>query len=199
MKNSFLRILLFTIAGMIIFNCAGHKKGPDLSPEAARKTISNMPDWFTQPPEKDGFRYQAATATSQDAQLSIDKARTSAATIMAGLIESEWNGLTKRAQEETGLGFDSDIIDEFSQTQEQVISNRLNDIKVVEQTIQEEQSDVQKIYRAYVLVEYDEGAAQKRLVDRIKANEKLYTLMRSTELFEEMDQKVEEYRKRYGG
>ena len=107
------------------------------------------------------------------------------------------NGLVKRAQEDTGLGEDSDLIDQFSQTQEQVIATSLKDWKVSEKEIQEEKSNNQRIYRAYVLIEWDEGAANKRLLQKIKEDEKLYTLMRSTELFEEMDKKVEKYRKRY--
>ena len=116
---------------------------------------------------------------------------------LAGQVSSEMNGLVKRAQEETGLGADSDLIDQFSQTQEQVITTSLKDWKVSEKEIQEERSNNQNIYRAYVLIEWDEGAANKRLLQKIKEDEKLYTLMRSTELFEEMDKKVEKYRKRY--
>ena len=47
------------------------------------------------------------------------------------------------------------------------------------------------------MVEWDENAANKKLLQKIKDDEKLYTLMRTTELFEEMDKKVEKYRKRY--
>lgn len=188
-------IFLFSI--LLIVGCAG-KKGPDLSPDASRKTIGNMPSWFINPPKNDGFRYQAATATSQDMQLALDKARTSASTTLAGLIESEWNGLIKRAQEETGLGPDSDIIDHFSTTQEQIISKQLQDINVNEQTVQEEKSDVGKIYRAYVLMEFDEGAAENRLLAQIKADERLYTAIRATELYNEMEDKVANYRDRYG-
>jgi len=130
-------------------------------------------------------------------QLAIDKARNAAATTLAGLVESEWNGLVKRAQEETGLGADSHIIDQFSQTQEQVISKELHDLRVAETLIQEEKSDIGKIYRGYVLVEYNENAAHERLLAGIKANEELYTIMRTTELFDEMEEKVDAYRKRY--
>jgi len=188
-------IVLLTITAIFI-GCAG-KKGPDLSPDASRKTIGNMPEWFMNPPKKDGFRYNAGTATSQDMQLAIDKARTSAATTLAGLVESEWNGLAKRAQEETGLGPDSDIIDQFSNTQEQIISKQLNDLYVAEQTVQDEKSDKGRIYRAYVLVEFNEGAANERLLAQLKANEKIYNAIRATELFEEMEDKVAKYRERY--
>ena len=189
------KIIIFLFSIFIFFSCAS-KKGPDLSPDASRKTITNMPEWFVSPPQNVGFRYQAATATSQDIQLALDKARTSAATTLAGLIESEWNGLIKRAQEETGLGPDSDIIDQFSITQEQIISKQINDMNVNEQTVQEEKSDTGKIYRAYVLMEFDESAAEKRLLAQIKADELLYTAMRATEMYNEMEEKVAKYRNR---
>ena len=191
-------LLAYMITGAFLLTGCGSRGGPDLSPEASRKTIKSSPDWFVDPPHKEGFKAQAATATSQDMQMSLDKARTSAAITLAGLIESEWNGLVKRAQEETGLAENSTIIDQFSNTQEQVISNRLEDISVARRELQEEKTDDgRRIYRAYVLVEYDEGAAQKRLLNKIKADEQLYNAMRATELFEEMEDKVEAYRQRY--
>ena len=190
------KIILLILMLVIFIGCAS-KKGPDLSPDASRKTIGNMPEWFINPPKKEGFRYNASTATSQDMQMALDKARTSAATTLAGLVESEWNGLVKRAQEETGLGPDSDIIDQFSNTQEQIISKRLNDISISEQTVQDERTDKGRIYRAYVLVEFNEGAANERLLAQIKANEKIYTAIRASELFDEMEEKVAKYRERY--
>ena len=39
-------------------------------------------------------------------------------------------------------------------------------------------------------MEWDEGAAQKRLLQKIKENEELFTLIRATELFEEMEEKI---------
>ena len=189
------KIIVLTTIMAIFVGCSG-KKGPDLSPDASRETIGNMPSWFINPPKKEGFRFNAGTATSQDMQLALDKARTSAATTLAGLVESEWNGLAKRAQEETGLNFDSEIIDQFSKTQEQIISYSLKDYSISKKVIQEEKSEKGSIYRAYILIEWDEGAAQSRLLKKMKEDEQIYTMMRSTELFEEMEEKVEAYRNR---
>ncbi len=195
MKKHYLSLIIIT--ALFLAGC-GSKGGPDLTPEASRKTIKSAPDWFQNPPLKEGHITNASSATSQDMQMALDKARTSAASTLAGLIESEWNGLVKRAQEETGLAENSQIIDHFSNTQEQIISNRLRDIRVAQREIMEEKTDDgTRIYRAYVLVEYDEGAAQKRLLAQIKADEQLYTAMRSTELYDEMEQKVEAYRQRH--
>ena len=117
---------------------------------------------------------------------------------LAGQVKSEMNGLIKRAQEETGLGEGSHVIDQFSQTQEQVIATALQDWKIAKKEIQEEKSSTGRIYRAYVLVEWDEGAAQKRLLAKIQSDEQIYTAIRATELYDEMEAKVEKYRERYG-
>ncbi len=196
MNKTIVKFCVLAMAGILVWNCSG-SKGPDLSPDANRKTIKSAPDWYIHTPDSIHFRYSSSSATSQDMQLAVSKAELDAASQLARTINSEMNGLTKRAQEETGLGPDSHIIDQFSLTQEQVLSTALQDYAMVKKEIQEESSDTGKIYRAYVLLEWDESAAHKRLLEKIKQDEQLYTMMRSTELFEEMEQKVEEYRQRY--
>ena len=94
------------------------------------------------------------------------------------------------------MGEDSTIIDQFTQVQEQIISTSLEDWKVLKKEIEVEKTDTGRIYRAYVMVEWDEGAAQKRLLAKIKADEQLFNAMRASELFDEMEAKVEKYRER---
>ncbi len=197
MKKILFNITMLSLLLLLLANC-GTRTGPDLSPEASRKTLSNLPDWYLEPPFKEGFRYETSTATSQDIQMAVNKASLDASNKLAGQVKSEMNGLIKRVQEETGLGEDSHVIDQFSQTQEQVIATALEDWKITKKEIQEEKSNTGRIYRAYVLVEWDEGAAQKRFLSKIKSNEQIYTAIRATELYEEMEAKVEKYRERYG-
>jgi hypothetical protein len=191
-KKSFIFTLSF-----IAFNCSN--SGPDLSPEPTRKVMKNIPDWFLNTPTKDGFRYETATATSQDLQLAINKATLDAASRLAATINSEMEGYTKRVQEENGLGADSDILDRYSQTQGQIIATALQDYSVAKKELLEEKSNNQDIFRAYVLLEWDEGAAHKRLLDKIKADKEVYDAMRASELIQEMENKVEAYRQRTGG
>ena len=196
MKKILYAIFKINFICLLAMNCSG-SKGPDLSPEASSKTLSNLPKWYMQPPSKEGFRFETSTATSQDMQMAVNKASLDASNKLAGQIKSEMNGLIKRAQEETGLGEETNVIDQFSQTQEQVIATSLQDWKISKKEIQEEKTTKGKIYRAFVLVEWDEGAAQKRLLERIKSDKEIYNSIRATELFDEMEKKVERYRKRY--
>ena len=193
MKNMY--IISITVLGLLFIGC-GSRSGPDLSPEASRKTVKNLPDWYLNTPVKEGFKYQTAEATSQSMQLAVDKARVAAVSNLSQMIKSEWNGYTKRVQEETGMGSDSKLLDQFSSTQENVISNQLEGVIVKEKDIQVENSGGTRIYRVFVLVEFDENAAQEKLLAQIKADQELYDAIKASELVDEMEQKVEEYRKR---
>ena len=193
MKNVY--ITSITVLGLLFIGC-GSRSGPDLSPEASRKTVKNLPDWYLKTPVKEGFKYQTAEATSQSMQLAVDKARVAAVSNLSQMIKSEWNGYTKRVQEEIGMGSDSKLLDQFSSTQENVISNQLEGVIVKEKDIQVENSSGTRIYRVFVLVEFDENAAQEKLLAQIKADQELYDAIKASELVDEMEQKVEEYRQR---
>ena len=67
----------------------------------------------------------------------------------------------------------------------------------ISKEIQRENSNGVDIYRAFVLVEFDENAANEKILARLKSDQQLYDAIRATELLEEMEEKVEAYRKRY--
>ena len=189
------KYLIVTVITFMVSGC-GSVGGPDLSPEPTRKIMKNIPDWYLNAPSKEGFRYEAATATSQDLQLSVNKATLDAASRLAATIESEMEGYTKRVQEETGLGAGSDILDRYSQTQGQIIATSLKDYTVAKKEILEEKSNNQNIFRSYILIEWNEGAANQRLLDQLKADKEIYDAIRATDLLNEMEEKVEAYRNR---
>ena len=88
MKKSIFIITFLSLTLVISTNC-GSGKGPDLSPEASRKTLSSLPQWFVDTPVKEGFRYETSTATSQDIQMAINKASLDASNKLAGQVKSE--------------------------------------------------------------------------------------------------------------
>ena len=182
---------------LILISCASPPgTAPDLTPEPTRKSVSNIPDWYLNTPSESGYRFETGTATSQDLQLAVNKASLDAQTRLAATIESEMEGYTKRIQEENGLGAESNISDRYSQTQSQVIAKTLKDYTVAKKEIIEEKSDDKYIFRSYVLIKWDEGASNKRLLDQLKADKEIYDAIRESELVEEMENKVEAYRKR---
>jgi len=186
--------------GLLIFafqQCASKKT--DLNPEASKSVIKDAPDWYLETVKKEGFRLVSSTATSQDMQLAINKASIDAGNTLASMVKSEMNALVKRVREETGHEDDSELLDQFSQVQEQVVATTLQDWSIAKkQVVREKNSKGKNIFRAYVLIEWDEGAAQKRFLDRIKSEKEIYDAIRATELYEEMEDKVEKYRERYG-
>ncbi len=190
-------LLIYCAIIVIIVGCGSSStSGPDLAPAPTRKVVSNIPDWFINTPVNEGYRYSAATATSRDLQVAINKAELDAANSLAGRMESEMNATLERAREEVGLGADSKFVDSFKQVQEQIISKSLEDYDLVRTHPVEEKSGNTYIFRAYVLVEWDETAAKKKMLNELKANELLYDQMRATELYDEMQEKVEAYRDR---
>ena len=190
-----LYILSITILCLLFIGC-GSKSGPNLSPEASSKTVKNVPDWYLETPNNEGYVYAAANGTSQNMQLAIDKARMAAVSNLSQMIKSEWSGYTQRVQEEIGSGIDSKLLDKFSQTQENTISNQLENVIVKEKDIQVMHSSGTRIYNVYILVEYDTNAAHEKLLAQIKADQALYDAIKAAELMDEMEQKVEEYRQR---
>ncbi len=140
-------------------------------------------------PQKDGFVYAAGTERGDEIQNAVDEARLIAVGVLGQQLETEMNGVVARAQEEIN---DKGAIDNFKNTQESIYSVNVSDYKIAKQEIVNDK----KLYRAYVLIEYDMNAAQQKLLSKIKADQVLYEAMRATELFDEMEKKVEAYRKR---
>ena len=189
-------ILTFVMTATLLLTGCGSKGGPDLSPEASSKTVKNVPDWYSDTPKTEGYLYAASNATSQSMQLAVDKARVAAVSNLSQMIKSEWSGYTKRVQEEIGTGVGSKLIDQFTQTQENTISNQLENVIIKEKDIQVMNSGGTRIYNVYVLVEFNTNAAEEKLLAQIKADQVLYDAIKASELMDEMEHKVEEYRQR---
>ena len=148
---SYLFIIMYSL---LLIGC-GSKGGPDLSPEPTSKAMKAIPDWYLNTPKEEGFRFETATATSQDVQLAVNKATLDAASRLAATIKSEMEGYTKRVQEENGFSDNSDLLDRYSQTQGQIIATSLQDYEVSKKKILEVKSNNQDIFRAFILIKWD--------------------------------------------
>jgi hypothetical protein len=182
----------FSLLFLVVFavGCASASR-----PATPAEVASDLPRWYRNIPNDQNFLYATATAESRDMQLAVNKATADARNNIATQMEVRMQGLTKRFQEETGLGADAQLLDMFTTASKQVVSQTLNGSRVSEQDIKSNGGT----YRAFVLVELPIGVASQALRDRIKANEQMYTRFRASEAFKELDaevQRFEEFKQR---
>ena len=182
MRNFSLALSLFMLV-LLFIGCGGSKQPLQSASQG------DTPEWYLSKPEDPNSLFETATATSQDLQLAVDKAVQAARTNLARQVELKVQALQKRFQEETGLGQDSQLLDQFTQASKTVTSATLSGSKVKKQQPMKDGS----IWRAYVLIEYPLGAAQEALRAQIKKNEQLYTKVRASEVYKELDDSVEKY------
>jgi len=160
--------------------------GPGPSPVDANR----LPDWFTNVPTDANTMYAATTAESRDLQLAINKAVTDGRNNLAQQMEVKFEGMSKRFQEETGLGADAQLLDQFTQAYKGIVSQTINGSRAAKQEIVNTPAGG---YRAYVLVELPIGQASQALMQRMRANEQMYTRFRATQAFDELQKEVERY------
>ena len=176
------------LSAMIIFGCGGGKQ----SMQSA--SAGDIPEWFLTKPEDPNSLFETATSTSEDMQMAIDKSVEAARVAIGRQMEVKITGLQKRFQEETGLGNDAQLLDQFTQVSKSVVSATLTGSKEKQKKVLQDGS----VWRAYVLVEYPLGAAQEALRAQIKKNEQLYTRLRASDAFKELDEAADKYEHEQG-
>jgi hypothetical protein len=152
---------------------------------------SKMPGWYQTPPSDPDHLYGVATATSKDMQMAINKAKTEAQTSLAQQLDTQLGNLTKQFQEEVGGGQDSELLQQFSSATKAVTNQSLVGAKIDQTKLVKEEG----LQRAYVLMSLPIGAVNKLLVDKIKADQNLYTRFQATKAYEELNNELEKYEK----
>jgi len=148
-----------------------------------------VPDWYVDPPADDDRLVGVATATSLDMQTAVDKARQDGRLEIARQLDIRMTGMAKRFVEETGLAEDAELLDMFTQVSKSIVSDSLVGSRVSKQELAREGGT----YRAYALVEMPIGEANLAFLERIRAQDRLYTRFRASQAFEELDRSVKEY------
>ena len=170
------------LVALLLVGCGGS--------EPLQKTdTGDIPDWYQNPPSDPNYLHAVNTSTSKDMQIAVDKATQAARTEVGRQVEIKINGLQKRFTEETGIGDDAQLLDQFTQASKTVVSTSLSGSKEKQKKIIKDGNN----WRAYVLVEYPLGAAQEALREQIKKNEQLYTKFRASQTFKELDEEVGKY------
>lgn len=147
--------------------------------------LEDVPDWVTDKPDSDQTMYGAGTGAASSLQTAIDKSKMRARGDIASSIEAQLLGMTKDFREEVS----GEERAQFTQTREQVVSQVLRGTAAEEQEIVREDGK----YRAYTLMRMPIGPAAREFLSQLEKSEELYTRFRSSEAFEEMRKRVEEY------
>ena len=176
-------VLLLLVVGM--FACGGK---PEPEPIMGGEEV-NVPEWYLNPPQDPDYLFSPATASSRDLQLATDKAKQQARAELAAQLEAKVQGLTKKFEEEVGLGEDAEFLSQFTQVSKTVVSTTLSGTRVSKTKVLTEGG----LYRSYVLMELPVGAAAAAFKAQIADNEAMYTRFRSTQAFEELSDEVEKY------
>ncbi len=180
LKYLFVALFSFTIVG-----CWGSN---------VKSTIKDAPKWFEKTPDKKGFLYSVGTGLSKDYQQSINKAKLEAKGELGDMVRSEMKANIDKVFEENMGNASGDVLDVFSSTYESTFSTLLEDWKILKKEVVREGD----FFRAYVLLEWDEGKAQKRALDKIKAKKEIYDAVKANDMIQEMEDKVDKYCERYG-
>ena len=183
MKFLTIAVLLFFIIGM--FAC-GSKPEPE---PIAGGTEVNVPEWYLNPPQDTNYLFATATSSSRDLQLATDKATHESRNKLAAQLEAKVSGLSKKFEEEVGLGDESELLSQFTQVSKIVVSTTLTGSRISKTKVLTEGG----IYRSYVLMELPIGEAAAAFKAQISNNEALYTRFRSSQAFEELNDEVEKY------
>jgi hypothetical protein len=175
--------VLFVMVAAVLVGCGG---GPKTLQSAS---TDDMPIWYPNPPQDPLYLRSANSQVSQDMQVAIDKASTGARTELARMVETKVNALQKKFEEETGVGQDAQLLQQFTQASKLVVSTTINGSKMKDHKTIKDGS----MYRAYVMMELPIGVANETLMQEIKKNKELYTRFRATEAYKELDTEVQKY------
>lgn len=181
--SSMLMFALLTLIG-----CAGQKE-MQKQKTTTEGLVAEVPAWYKTPPTDKDYLYNAATAVSSDLQTSVNKARQDAVTGLGVMWKTKVEALFKRFRDEIGTSENSKQLDEYQDTQKQIVSETLEGVEVMEQDTRTEGTH----YRAYVLVRMALGKANRIVQARIQQNEDMYTRYQASKAFKELEEEVKKY------
>ena len=150
--------------------------------------IEKIPEWYLQIPSADDTIYSSGSAKAPDLQLAVDIAIMNAKTTLADRINGKLDSMTKSFVAKIGSDdLDTSVLTEIEKTSKNVIAS----VDVAGYVV--DKSDITQEgtqYRAYVLLAYNSEEATKMMMNRMKRDKMIYSRIRSTEAWKELEQEV---------
>ena len=174
--------------------CQTNKESIMARPEVVYKystvnqQIEKIPSWYLKIPSDDDTIYSSGSAKAPDLQLAVDIAIMNAKTTLADRINGKLDSMTKSFVAKIGSSdLDTSVLNEIEKVSKNVIAS----VDVAGYII--DKSDVTQEgtqYRAYVLLAYNNEEATKVLMNRMKRDKMIYSRIRSTEAWKELEDEV---------
>ena len=192
--NTKLMASVSTLA-LVLSACASQEPKPLAeTPEVIYKTakvksaVSIVPSWYNEMPEKKGSIFTVGSAVAPDLQFAVDIATMNAKVVLADRINGKLKSLTKSWMAKIGsTDVDASVMTEIEKVSKNVIANV--DVSGYNPTkVDVFPSGTQ--YRAFVLLEYSDKEAQKVIFNRLRKDRLVYSRLRSTEAWKELDEEV---------
>ena len=186
-------ISMLILGGLVLSACTAHKSPTtailEHKSKKVEKTIVEIPKWYKKLPKEDDIIFTAGAATAPDLQLSVDLATMNAKYVLADRINGKMDAMTKSFV--TRLGTDDDINATTLTEVEKVMKNVIASVDVA--GYYPEKTEVHSSgaqYTAYVLLKYSDAEAQKIIINRIKKDQMVYSKLRSTKAWIELENEV---------
>lgn len=168
------------------------KKKEEQQTKAVSRAVSNIPDWYLNPPVAANAIYTAGEATSGSLQFAVDRAVLSAKLALATQINSRLSGQIRDYLREAGISGGSLEAEATRLAQNIVTEVNLAGYRREKSEVFQEGS----AYRAYVLLHYPTGEANKILHNQIRKSNELEVRLRASQAFQELEKEIEAQRKR---
>jgi hypothetical protein len=158
---------------------------------AVRDSVSELPSWYNTPPNDEFSVYAPGTSTSTDLQFALDKAILAAKRSVADRLNSKLSSKLKEYLSESGASESVLVISES----ERITSNLITEVNLTGYAVTERKIiSAGNQYRAYVLVQYPLGSANRLLVDQVKKSKLLNGQLRASKAFQDLESDIRDAR-----
>ena len=174
--------------------CQTNKESITANPQIVYQTntvsqqVEQIPEWYLNIPSADDTIYSSGSAKAPDLQLAVDIAIMNAKTTLADRINGKLDSMTKSFVAKIGSDdLDTSVLNEIEKTSKNVIAS----VDVAGYVV--DKSDITQEgaqYRAYVLLAYNSEEATKIMMNRMKRDRMIYSRIRSTEAWKELEEEV---------
>jgi len=150
-----------------------------------------IPGFFKNPPQGEDVLYGVGSGESSDLQMARTMAIEAARVEVARAAETKVNALFKQFREQVNGVEEGEFLQLATDVNKTITSFVTTATRVAKQEIRRGKNG----YRVYALLEMPVGEANAAMVNRIRAQQNLYTRFRASQAFRELEHDVAEYEK----